>query len=87
MCERLGVSQHALDALYSGEHQTHNGVKLSRSDRALIHFVRAMVMNPEVLVLHKPTVLVEKNQRKAVLQMMREFVRNRGMCVCAPVNA
>ena len=45
------------------------GVRLTRADRQLVSIGRALVMNPEVIVAHKPTAILDKSQTKAVLDM------------------
>ena len=55
------------------------GVRITRADRQLISIGRAFVMNPEVIILHKPTAILDLTQTAAVLEMFREYVENRGL--------
>jgi ABC-type multidrug transport system fused ATPase/permease subunit len=52
---------------------------LSSSDAALIHIGRAFIYNPEVLVIHRPTLLLSLPTAEIVLGMLREFVDRRGV--------
>ena len=56
-----------------------NGCRLTRGDRQLISLGRAFVMNPEVIVAHKPTLLLDDEHSDLVLDMFREFVDRRGI--------
>ena len=56
-----------------------NAAVLSRSDRALLHIVRAFIANPEVLVIHNPTQLLDGSQRQVCLKALRAFVDERGL--------
>lgn len=59
-------------------HQREQEASLSMSDQTLLHIARALVMNPEVLVIHKPTAAFDENQADLIVQILREFVDNRG---------
>ena len=60
-------------------HVGSGGVRITRSDRQLISIGRALVMNPELIICHKPTALLDEKQTDAVMDMFREFVGNRGV--------
>lgn len=55
------------------------GIKITRADRQLISIGRALVMNPEVIIAHKPTAILNETQADNVLDMFKEFVENRGV--------
>jgi ABC-type multidrug transport system fused ATPase/permease subunit len=55
--------------------------KLSYTDLACIHLARAFIVNPEVLVMHRPTIHFESGRRDAVWRLLTEFVENRGVCM------
>jgi len=52
---------------------------LSRSERALLNLARAFIYNPEVLVIHNPTLQLDRQQRTNVLQALRDHVDERGL--------
>jgi ABC-type multidrug transport system fused ATPase/permease subunit len=52
---------------------------LSRSDRKLIHLARALIYNPEVLVIHTPGMYFDDEHRRLVVEMLSDYVRNRGV--------
>merc|ERR1712032_814 len=55
------------------------GALLSHTDRYLIHLARALVMNPEVLIIHKPLSNFDDLHGGRVLELLREFVDMRGV--------
>ena len=56
-----------------------NAAALSRSDRALLHFARAFIYNPEVLVIHTPTTMLDGQLKQPLLDALRAFVDERGL--------
>jgi ABC-type multidrug transport system fused ATPase/permease subunit len=52
---------------------------LSHTDRSLIHIARALVMNPEVLIIHKPLSHFDDLHSRMVCELLREFVDMRGI--------
>ena len=58
-----------------------NGMRITRTDKQLIHIARAFVMNPEVLLIYKPTNLLDPVHSQLVVQMLKEFTKNRGLFV------
>jgi len=57
------------------------GCRLTRTNRQLISLGRALVMNPEVLVVHKPEALFHDSFGQVLMDVFREFVDNRGVCM------
>lgn len=56
-----------------------NGCRLTRGDRQLICLGRAFVMNPELIIAHKPTLVLDDEHSDLVLEMFREYVDRRGV--------
>jgi ABC-type multidrug transport system ATPase subunit len=54
---------------------------LSRSDCQLLHMVRGVVTNPEVLCIHKPSMGLGPNTVPVVFKMLQTFVKHRGVCM------
>lgn len=52
---------------------------LSLSQRALLHLARALVNNPEVLVLHKPTLYLDEEMTANTFKVLRDFVNDKGL--------
>merc|ERR1712085_93487 len=52
--------------------------KVSSSEKAKIHLTRALIMNPEVLVLHRPDMNYDTKTSHAILAALQSFVSNRG---------
>ena len=61
------------------EWMTNNAAVLSRSDRAMLHITRALIYNPEVLVIHNPTLLLDSQLQQRTLEALRAFVDERGL--------
>ena len=55
-----------------------DGCKVTRMSRQLIHIARALVMNPEMLIVHKPMPLLSPEVRPMVLAAFQEYCHNRG---------
>ena len=78
--DRLGLSDdllhhHFKESGYLGA----AGCRITRADRQLISLGRAFVMNPEIIIMHKPTALLDDTHTEHALDMFREFVENRGL--------
>lgn len=54
---------------------------LTASEVNLIGLARAFIMNPEVMVLHKPLVAFQEETAKKVAGLLHEHVANRGLKV------
>lgn len=52
---------------------------MSNTQRRLFTLARAMVANPELVCLHKPTMAFDSDTSRAVLEMLQNFVRNKGI--------
>jgi len=52
---------------------------LPRSARTLINIARALIFNPEVLIMHQPTLALTHDQQEKVMLVLKEFVENRGL--------
>jgi ABC-type lipoprotein export system ATPase subunit len=83
ICEKLGLPDRLMDYVRSEgdtvEWMKNNAAVLSRSDRALLHITRALIYNPEVLVIHNPTLLLDSQLQQRTLEALRAFVDERGL--------
>merc|ERR1712100_706805 len=52
---------------------------LSASELSKISLVRGLILNPEVLIMHRPTTGFDKVGRHGLMQQFVEHVRNRGI--------
>jgi len=52
---------------------------LSHSDYTRINLARAFIMNPEFLVLHKPTMGFDDSERMQILSLIRRHIDERGL--------
>lgn len=52
---------------------------LGTTDKVLIHLARALIYNPEVLVLHTPANNLDADYAEQVFTILREFVTERGI--------
>lgn len=76
---KLGASEDMMANFKTTNYLGTSGIKLTRPQRQLINLGRAFVMNPEMIVVHKPTAVLPAGPRERALKMMEEFVRNRGV--------
>ena len=53
--------------------------RLSRSDKKLLHLARALVYNPEILIVHSPTLLLDQEHQHVIIDVLRDFVNERGL--------
>lgn len=53
--------------------------KLSYTDTAMVHLARALIANPEVLVVHRPARHFDARTGELIMRLLREFVNNRGI--------
>eukprot|EP00747_Dinoflagellata_sp_TGD_P010686 gnl/TRDRNA2_/TRDRNA2_120057_c0_seq1.p1 gnl/TRDRNA2_/TRDRNA2_120057_c0~~gnl/TRDRNA2_/TRDRNA2_120057_c0_seq1.p1 ORF type:complete len:701 (-),score=77.89 gnl/TRDRNA2_/TRDRNA2_120057_c0_seq1:104-1903(-) len=75
---RLGMRDDTVD-LVNSEEVYHWGEVLSQTQRSLLCLARALVTNPEVLVLHKPTEGFDEITSHYILHLLDEFKRERGV--------
>jgi len=52
---------------------------LSQTQRAQVNLARAFIDNPDVLVIHKPSLLFDDETSMVILQQLKRFVTNRGL--------
>merc|ERR1711959_814252 len=52
---------------------------ISYTDRCLIHLARALIVNPDFLIIHKPLTHFNGVDMERVLEVLREFVDLRGL--------
>merc|ERR1719265_1164095 len=50
-------------------------------EKAKIHLARALIVNPEVLVMQRPLYHFGESVASDMLGAMREYVDNRGLCL------
>ena len=79
---------------------SNNAFAFTRSDRALLQIARALICNPEVLVIQNPTLTLDRELRKLCWKALRAFVDERGIempiesrhkrrprtCICSTSN-
>mmetsp|Transcript_20945 Transcript_20945/g.48821 ORF Transcript_20945/g.48821 Transcript_20945/m.48821 type:complete len:844 (-) Transcript_20945:340-2871(-) len=58
---------------------------LSFQEKAKIHIARALIMNPEIMILEKPLMNFDENEAALVASVLKEYVANRG--VAMPVDS
>jgi len=67
--------EESLEAARSEQWHSH----LSRTSLSRIALLRAMVMNPEVLIMHKPFVTFENKEADAYSDLMIQHVKEKGL--------
>lgn len=80
VCKALGMMPHVIDAVenFQNKQGTHSE-GLSLTTKVRIQLARALIANPEVLVLHMPCDSLRATQAEVVITKLREFVDNKGV--------
>jgi len=87
ICERLNFSPemlHYAKIVGSGSSEELEESKellqcLTQSQRKKIHIARALIYNPEILVMHTPSMYLPLDAKTKMFESLREFVDNRGV--------
>jgi len=80
VCKALDMMPKIVESVE--KHDAHTGTKLkglSLTTRIRIQVARALIANPEVLVLHMPVDSLREAQGDRVIKQLVEFVRNKGV--------
>jgi len=78
--EKLGLSRPLLQNYFETKnHLGANGLRITRTERQLICIGRAFIMNPEVIIFHKPFALLDTNLSERLMDVMKEYIGNRGV--------
>jgi len=80
ICKKLHFPDHLQKPVEDLEKDTCGMIAaLSCTDRKLLHLARALIYNPEVLVVHLPTTYFTADFRPLIMDVLREFVDERGL--------
>lgn len=78
ICRCLMVSEQMIQTIIAGEvHQWDE--HLSLTQKVALHIARALIANPEVLVIHKPLITFDTGTARAVMETLQHFVQERGL--------
>jgi len=83
ICRRLELPEDLIHSI-KDDKTTHHAKwadVVSSSERHMLSFARAIIANPEVLCIHKPTLHIGDHASLAVVDMLREFVDQRGVAL------
>eukprot|EP00931_Biecheleriopsis_adriatica_P074854 TRINITY_DN48837_c0_g1_i1.p1 TRINITY_DN48837_c0_g1~~TRINITY_DN48837_c0_g1_i1.p1 ORF type:complete len:961 (+),score=149.45 TRINITY_DN48837_c0_g1_i1:71-2953(+) len=78
ICRKLHIPEHIMGMIQARSDSVGLGM-LSLSEKTQLQLVRALVANPEVLVLHKPTCHFTDAHTALVLRAFKEHVQQRGL--------
>lgn len=62
-------------------HHRYWHAEMNHTELAKIHLARAFIINPEIMILHKPLLHFSPESRRKVASIIGEQVKNRGICV------
>merc|ERR1712232_583721 len=81
VCRKLfGGEKRMMDLVQNVDDDTSRECKsLTHSEKQLIHFARALIFNPEVLVAHTPGVYFDSEFREVTFKLMKAFVTEKGL--------
>jgi len=79
ICKKLHISENILLTIEANELATEWLTVLSATEASLLHIARALIANPDVLVIHKPTLYLSNEMADVVYTVLKDFVDNRGL--------
>merc|ERR1711907_106764 len=80
ICKSLNILPETMALISKDKGKTANwSEELSRSDRQLLNVARGLVANPEVLVVHKPSMGLGRNTVPIVMRSLQTYVSHRGI--------
>jgi len=78
ICAMLGIKDSLVSLMDTEEHNWRT--KLSAAECQLLNLARALVANAEMLCIHKPTAVFNNASAQTVMQALRHYVEERGVC-------
>lgn len=78
VCRRLGLPDSLLKLVCTDQELAWDQV-MSLSQRHLLCIARGLLANPDILVVHKPTLALDEHTSAAVTALLKEFVVERGI--------
>jgi len=78
ICELLGMPRRVISLMDSTEYDWES--KFGIPELHLLNFARALIANPELLCLHKPTCFFNEGRSQKVMAAMKAFVIGKGVC-------
>lgn len=76
ICKQLDIHKRIIDDIKAGNYLDKS---LSQTQLSLLHLARALVSDPEVLCMQKPTMLLPLPRAQKVFQVLKQFVQHRGL--------
>lgn len=78
ICSKIGVNADIACHIDAGDEHLWSDV-FSSTECQLVSVARALIANPDVLCIHRPTQLLDDQSSEVVTQALREFVDTRGL--------
>jgi len=79
ICEQLGSNKELLTHLDDTDKEMQWAKKLSHTGFARLRLTRALVMNPEVTIMHRPFVNFDEAEGQRMVEMLRQSVDEKGV--------
>eukprot|EP00931_Biecheleriopsis_adriatica_P031991 TRINITY_DN18707_c0_g2_i5.p1 TRINITY_DN18707_c0_g2~~TRINITY_DN18707_c0_g2_i5.p1 ORF type:complete len:490 (-),score=55.60 TRINITY_DN18707_c0_g2_i5:164-1456(-) len=79
ICKECAVPEHLLNTIKDNRLRCDWLETLSGTESACLHIARALIANPEVLVIHKPTLFLNTEMAEMMCRLLRKFVHQRGL--------
>jgi len=79
ICRRLGLPKHILETIETNTAPVAWLNVLSSTEASLLHVARALIANPEILIIHKPTLFLNTELSDTMYTLLKEFVEHRGL--------
>merc|ERR1712070_1163408 len=80
ICKALGLSKSIFDFLDNRDLVLEWDRVLPISQRSLLSIARALIADPDVLCIQKPTMYLHDGRSHSIIKVLKTFVRQRGIC-------
>jgi len=84
ICHKLGLDDEVLEYLKDGDDRKQSWSEVfSNTQICLLSLARALVYNPEIMCLHNPMLPYNDEVKSEVMNILKDFVENRGVAQSA----
>lgn len=84
ICRMVGLNDEVVGMVEHSEEVKDWNLVLSKTSCHLLNIARALVANPDVLCMDDPLSKLDLNGHKKIINVLREFVKSRGILNCYP---
>lgn len=85
ICRSVNVSEELIKVIEEETRQNWDS-HLSLTQKMSLHLARALIANPDMLILHKPTIAFDSDTASDIMKTLKKFVEHRGLCFDANIG-